>query len=568
MTRSLFFICFMSSIIGQTIKVSVDRNQITLDELLKLSIETEGSKTFPEVDLKPLENDFNIISGPSQQTNVQWLNGAMKNTRSLIWSLSPKKEGSLFIPSLIGKVGDKSFKTKPISILVKKFTDGKNSDVFIIAEIDKVEGYLGEQITLTYKLYTNKNINIQPFEIPEFEGFWKENIFSPNSLNFSNGRYDGVNYRVAILSQIALFPIAADKHVIPSLRVNAQIEVKKKNRRRDPFFDPFFDSFFSQKVNKVLVSKKIYFKVNKFPRPIPENYSGAVGSFSIEAKIDDPDSLKINEGFTYIVSLKGTGNLGLFSLPKITFPEQLEVFTPTENFSKDAFRDELTGIQTWEYILIPRSPGNATIPSLNMSYFNPKLRKWLKAETKEIKIDIQEPNKIKYNNSGFTKKEIELMGEDIRFIHTGELSFSRIGENWVPNSIYVFYILSIFIFISPQIITKVTGHRSKNTRVYHRRKALKIALKDLKTVNNDPFNVVSRSIHFYLKNKLSLDSHNLDPTIVDELISDRLTTDHKNSLIRLLKDCDAGQFAPGGKEKKSTIVVEAKSILKEIDDLL
>ena len=70
---------------------------------------------------------------------------------------------------------------------------------------------------------------------------------------------------------------------------------------------------------------------------------------------------------------------------------------------------------------------------------DPKLRKWLKAETKEIKIDIQEPNKIKYNNSGFTKKEIELMGEDIRFIHTGELSFSRIGENWVPNSIYVFY---------------------------------------------------------------------------------------------------------------------------------
>ena len=95
MTRSLFFICFMSSIIGQTIKVSVDRNQITLDELLKLSIETEGSKTFPEVDLKPLENDFNIISGPSQQTNVQWLNGAMK-TRSLIWSLSPKRN-SLFI---------------------------------------------------------------------------------------------------------------------------------------------------------------------------------------------------------------------------------------------------------------------------------------------------------------------------------------------------------------------------------------------------------------------------------------------------------------------------------------
>ena len=87
---------------------------------------------------------------------------------------------------------------------------------------------------------------------------------------------------MAILSQIALFPIAADKHVIPSLRVNAQIEVKKKNEERS-LFDPFFDSFFS-KVNKVLVSKKIYFKVNKFPRPIPEKYSGAVGSFQLKPK--------------------------------------------------------------------------------------------------------------------------------------------------------------------------------------------------------------------------------------------------------------------------------------------
>tara|TARA_S200000501_G_scaffold353209_1_gene372801 strand:+ start:51467 stop:53173 length:1707 start_codon:yes stop_codon:yes gene_type:complete len=566
--RGLFFICFLSSVIGQTIKVSVNQNQITVNDLLTLSIETEGSNTFPEVDLKPLENNFHIVSGPSQQTNVQWINGGMKNTRSLIWSLSPKKEGSLFIPSLTGKVGNKTFKTKPISILVEKVNNGKKSDAFIVAEIDKVQGYLGEQITLTYKLFASRNINIQPFEIPEFEGFWKENIFSPNSLNFNSAIYNGLDYQMAILSQIALFPISSDKHIIPSLRVNAQIEVKKKNRRRDPFFDPFFDSFFSQKVNKVLTSQKLYFKVLKFPRPIPVDYNGAVGSFYIEAKIDDQDSIKINEGFTYTISLKGTGNLGLFSLPEITFPEKLEVFSPTENFSKDAFRDELTGIQTWEYILIPRSAGKVIIPRLNVSYFNPKLKKWLKTETEEIKINIYEPNNVKYDNSGFTKKEIELIGEDIRFIHTKDSSFSRIGTNWIPSSIYIFYAVSISIFIFPLIRKKTTGYKSKNSRIHFKRKALKIALKDLKATNNDPFNVASRSIYFYLKNKLSLDSHNLDPTRVDELISDRLTKDDKKNLIELLKVCDAGQFAPGGKKRESTIIVEAKFILKKVDELL
>ena len=83
----------------------------------------------------------------------------------------------------------------------------------------------------------------------------------------------------------------------------------------------------------------------------------------------------MNEGFTFTISMKGSGNLGLFSLPEIKFPDQLEAFTPTENFNKDVFRDAVTGTQTWEYILIPRVAGTITIPRIQMSYFDPNEKK-------------------------------------------------------------------------------------------------------------------------------------------------------------------------------------------------
>ena len=65
--------------------------------------------------------------------------------------------------------------------------------------------------------------------------------------------------------------------------------------------------------------------------PIPKDFTGAVGQFNIEAKIDS-DTLKINEGFIYEITLKGTGNIGLFPLPKIKFPNQLEMHKPEKSF--------------------------------------------------------------------------------------------------------------------------------------------------------------------------------------------------------------------------------------------
>ena len=97
--------------------------------------------------------------------------------------------------------------------------------------------------------------------------------------------------------------------------------------------------------------------------------------FTINHKVDS-DSLKLNEGFIYKIHVKGTGNFGLFSLPKITFPDDIEVFPPENKFEKDSFQNEISGIQTWEYILIPRKSGSINIPSINMSYFNTDTKKW------------------------------------------------------------------------------------------------------------------------------------------------------------------------------------------------
>ena len=564
MINFLVIALLLSSIFGQSIQISVDQNQITKNDIITLSVEASGAKSFAKMNMKPIKKDFMIVSGPGQQTNVQWINGSMTSTRTLTWTLSPKREGTLFIPALNGTIDGKPFLSKKIRIIVKATPNAKSNDVFLVAEIDKDKAYLGEQITVAYKLYKRVNISIEQFQMPDFQGFWVENIFSPKRLQWMDVNLKGVNYQVASLGQMALFPIPSDKHIIPSLNVTAQVQIKRKKHTRDPFFDPFFDSFFTEKTTKVLVSDEHYISILSFPDPRPFDFSGAVGNFQISSKTDR-DTAKVNEGFTFTISMKGSGNLGLFSLPEIKFPDKLEAFSPTEKFNKDVFRDALTGTQTWEYILIPRIAGNVTIPRLQMSYFNPNEKKWVRTQTNPIDIPILPDKKSLGVSLGFTKKEVELIGQDIRFIDTSLSRFTEMGINKWPKLVSLFYFGSIIVFLFPILISWITGHHLATAESRQIRGALRSSFQVLNKSNNDPFESASSAIYLYLKNKLSLRTKNLDPATVRAILGPHLNDDKIEELIVLLKDCDTGRFAPGSLKRKTNIISDTEILLKKID---
>ena len=325
MNYLIIFIALHSFFLGQSVQILVDKNVIEKGESITLSIESKNSEKFPNVDMSILDRDFEILSGPSQQTNIQWINGKMESTKTLTWNILPIRVGNVFIPSINGKIDGKKFASKPILIKIKNKSSLKSDNIFIEAEINKDEVYAGEQITLSYFLYKNVNASVEPFQMPEFTGFWVEDIFTPRRLNYKNKIINGVKYQIANLGQKALFPMTSDDVIIPSLKLKITMEVNSKKKGRDPFFDPFFDSFFKETKTKFIFSEEKKIKVNELPKPLPKNFTGGIGLFTLNHKVDS-DSLKLNEGFVYKIHVKGTGNFGLFSLPKITFPDELEIF--------------------------------------------------------------------------------------------------------------------------------------------------------------------------------------------------------------------------------------------------
>ena len=568
MRLSLSIFLFLNILLSQSVNISVDKNRVQEGDVIKFIIETSGAKNFPKINLDKLKNNFDFHGGPYEQTSIEYKNGKMNETKTLTWLLSPKVIGRVIIPSLKGSIDAKNFSSKPIIIEVGKDPKSSTNSVFIIAEIDKENVYLGEQITLTYKLYKGvdtKISGIDQFQMPEFNGFWVEEIFTPQRLQYQNKNviHEGIKYQVANLGQRALFPISSDEHIIPSVRIKIQIEKKKKKNRRDPFFDPFFNSFFAETQTKFIKSDQKIIKIKQFPEPKPVDFYGAVGEFDINSMIDQKE-VAINDGILYTVSLKGTGNLGLFTLPKVHFPKWIEAFPPNDDFKKDAFRNEITGSQKVEYVLIPRKSGHFEIPSVQMSYFNPKLESWLTLKTNPENIIVTGEN-IKNNQiSGLTKKEIELIGEDIRFIQ-----MDQFGKKYaIYNSLtlaYIFYMSSLMIFFIPIIIPKIMKYNlfSANDRLM--KNAITKSLKILKTKNVDSFSISSKAIYVFLQDKLLLPTKNLDPNSVQNILEDLISQNLLDELIEILKTCDAGKYSPTYKIEKDTIIPRTKIILKQLD---
>ena len=560
---------FLNLIFSQSVNVSVDKQRLQKGDVLQLIVEVTGAKNFPKIEMDAINNNFEFVGGPYEQTSIQFINGKMKDTKTLTWTLSPRKIGNLTIPEIQGSIDGKMFVSQPIKITVaNNLKEGSGNSVFILAEVDKESAYLGEQITLTYKLYKDINTKISgidQFQMPDFNGFWVEEIFTPQRLQYQskNVLFRGRKYQVANLGQRALFPIASDQHIIPIVSIKTQIEKKNRKTKRDPFFDPFFNSFFSETQTKVIRSKKRIIKIKPFPEPKPTDFNGAVGDFKINVEIDQRE-VEVNNGIIFTVLLEGTGNLGLFTLPKVDFPQSLEAFPPNDDYKKDVFRNQITGSQKLEYVLVPRESGYFEIPMIKMSFFNLKLDSWSTIKTKSFKIQVTGDNVESGNLKGLTKKEIELLAEDIRFIKTKPSEISAF-ENKLSKAVYLFYFLSTIIFFLPKISKKIMKINLFKVDDRRKKNAIKKSLKILKTKNHDSFNIASKAIYIYVQERLLLSSKNLDPTAVKRLLKNYIDDITLKELISILKICDAGKYSPTYKKEMDTIIPKTKNILKNID---
>lgn len=573
-TKILFFILTSVFIVSaQTFQASVSNTKVGLNERLEVSF------TFSGEDINSLKNfaapdfaGFHILSGPNQSTSMQIINGAVSASKTLSYILQPKNEGKFTIGSASIDFKGNILKTNPINIEVVKGSvtqdrSGGNEstiskeeiaeNLFIRASADKNRVYQGEQVTVVYKLYTRLNIAAQMSvsKLPQYSGFWAEELETTSNISFTTEVVDGKQYRVGVLKRVALFPSQSGELSVTPFELTVPVQIQKK-RKSNNIFDDFFGDPFGRGETIQVQAKSNTLKVNV--KPLPENdkplsFNGAVGNFTLDVKLDKNET-KSNEPVSLKVNLAGTGNIKLLGIGELKLPPGIEMYDPqtNETISRGG---RVNGKKTLEYLLVPRAVGKKEIPPVEFSFFDPAKERYVTLSSSPLTITVKEGEGGE-TFSTISKENIKMLGQDIRFIKTNSTSLSKSGGILFYHA--GFWIAVIFpLLIAGAAISwkirndKLTGNLTK-LRFVQAEKTAKIRLKKAKSLldkgdNHNFYTEISLALFGYLEDKLEIPKSEFTLERASEELEKRdLNSEVIDKMKSSIQKCEYARFAPKG----------------------
>ena len=547
----------------------------------------------------PSFEGFTVVGGPftSTSSSFQMVNGSMSHSVKCTYTfaLQAYKEGTFHVGSASLNVKGAKVTSEPFDINVIP-DDGSHAapsggdaysgqgrsqqntndpqvsgkDLFLNVIPSKKSVYVGDQVVLTYKIYTKVPVSSLSVErMPSYAGFWTKDISdNTNSLRQSSEYINGIEYTTAEVQKIVVVPQRAGKLTLDPMIIECVAQIRtESNRQRsmDPFEAFFNDPFFNRNITNVkkeLTSQTLNLEVKSLPENgKPASFAGAVGNYNFKSEIDKTE-LSTNEAFTLTLTVSGTGNVELLQMPTPVFPPDFEVYDPKVTTSVNPTSNGLSGTKKAEYLVIPRRAGNFTIPTVEFSYFNPSNESYqtLLSEPYEIKVEKGAGSDDGGGIYTSNQEDIKYLGSDVRHIMTGDAHLKPTSTVFFGSSAYYVALLALLVlFIILLFVLKKREQMTKDTAANRNRKADKVArgrLKNayqfLKAKDQEKFYIeMSQALWGYIADKTGIERSKLSMDTVSETMKAKNVPDElTQQFVDTLNSCEFARFAPGSADEK------------------
>jgi len=584
----IFYLGVIPQSYAQEFTTSVNQTTVADNERFQVSFTFSGksinniSKFTP-----PAFENFLILSGPNQSTSIQIINGAQSASLTYSFVIQPKSVGSFTIGSASIEQAGHTYRTQTIKITVVKGADKPKQqqqrdtqisneeiakNLYIRAIVDKTQAYKGEQVTVTYKLYTRLSIASQMGvnKLPQYQGFWAEELETSGNISFATEIIEGKQFRVGVLKRVALFPTQSGNLEVTPFELSVPVQIQKQRSGKSIWDDFFGDPFGRSEIYEFNAkSNVVKIDVQPLPEGQPASFKGAVGEYIFDAKLNN-FTVKSNEPLTLSINISGAGNIKLIDMPEINLPNGFEKYEPkiTEQIYR---KGKVSGSKSGEYLFVPRVVGIREIPPIEFSYFNSSTKKYVTLKSEPFKIDIK-PGDKQASTEFVGKENIKELGNDIRFLKT---SFEDVKkkEDYVINSTgfliagAIPFILSFVLIGWKRKYDKLHG----NVELLRFQKSQKIAKTRLKTAKKlmdsknykEFYTELSNALFGYLEDKLHIPKSEFTIERTSEELRKRNITEE---LIAELKTgaekCEFIRFAPGA--EKSAAMQEMYNQISDI----
>ena len=550
------------------VKSYLDRAEVALGEQFTLFVAIIGSQASSAQPEAPSLGDFAIPLGSGSSSEIQMVNGQMSVSRTVNYYFQAAREGEYQIPAVRIRTPDGILTTEQLSIQVEPASsararsrppssgpsnsnDVSSRELFLEASADKLQVYQGQAVVVSYDILTLVNVtSFSMVDLPSTQGFWVEN-YPIDQPQTRNEVVEGQRYTVATIKQMALIPTSPGLKVIEPLVVECEVRI----RRRSGLFDDFFsDRMFRNSQKKRIASQPIEIEVLPLPSAgRPSSFSGAVGGFEIESSVDK-NRVEANQAITVTVRIRGEGNITNLSDPQVDFPESFEIYPPESKIQTRRRAHGIAGEKTFEYVVIPRAAGEFEIPAIALSYFDPDAETYKTVQSASIPIAVTaSEDATRMLDPSISKREVELLGEDIRFLKSNAALRQRSESLIHPLTLILNLVVPLLLLGAVTLYNRHQEKLSTDQGYARLRRSRKLAASRLSLASKlldsgsqgDFYAEVDRALAGFAGDRLNvaeagLISSQLQVTLMARGVKESLAGEY----ISCMKLCQQKRFAP------------------------
>lgn len=582
---------------------------VAVNEQFNVTFIIEGEKSPSDFQWSS-GDDFQLVWGPQKgsSSSIQIINGKRSSSHQTTFTyiLIPKATGTFQLPAATALLSGDRISSTQASIQVvsdgasSSQSSGKNggkssgggqtsstgsgeissNDLFMRLSLSRTEVVIGEPITATLKIYQRANVvGFENAKFPTFNGFWSQETYVPNNIEFKRESLDDKIYNTAVLRTYVLIPQQSGAITIDPAELVCLVNIRTAPSTSNSLFDSFFQDEY-RTIRKRVTTPAVKVKVNPLPAGQPASFGGGVGNFGISARLTT-DNLKTHDAASLVITVSGRGNVALLEEPKVNFPPDFEIYDTKTTENTDKSNGGTSGSKSFEYPFIPRSHGDFTIDPVEYSYYDVNAGKYVTLRTEPLHVKVAkgkggDSTPVTTVNSGVERKDVKSLADDIRFIFTGKPGLSGSGSFFV-GSVFFWILLALMILGATSVylaFRKVAAMRADVAGTKNRR-ATKMAQKRLKLageyLDKNLYTAFYEELHKaligFVSDKLNMDMSEISKdNIASALTEGGVSEEQTKAFTDLLDACEFARYSPdGGNEAMRSHYDAALKVISSID---
>lgn len=582
---------------------------VAVNEQFNVTFIIEGEKSPSDFQWSS-GDDFQLVWGPQKgsSSSIQIINGKRSSSHQTTFTyiLIPKATGTFQLPAATALLSGDRISSTQASIQVvsdgasSSQSSGKNggkssgggqtsstgsgeissNDLFMRLSLSRTEVVIGEPITATLKIYQRANVvGFENAKFPTFNGFWSQETYVPNNIEFKRESLDDKIYNTAVLRTYVLIPQQSGTITIDPAELVCLVNIRTAPSTSNSLFDSFFQDEY-RTIRKRVTTPAVKVKVNPLPAGQPASFGGGVGNFGISARLTT-DNLKTHDAASLVITVSGRGNVALLEEPKVNFPPDFEVYDTKTTENTDKSNGGTSGSKSFEYPFIPRSHGDFTIDPVEYSYYDVNAGKYVTLRTEPLHVKVAkgkggDSTPVTTVNSGVERKDVKSLADDIRFIFTGKPGLSGSGSFFV-GSVFFWILLALMILGATSVylaFRKVAAMRADVAGTKNRR-ATKMAQKRLKLageyLDKSLYTAFYEELHKaligFVSDKLNMDMSEISKDNIASALTDGgVSEEQTKAFTDLLDACEFARYSPdGGNEAMRSHYDAALKVISSID---